>query len=210
MATADQTRLSRIEDIKARSDQLRRELTAELANQDVSFGKDTTELLKFHGIYLHTDRDRREARRPDGTRPPKLDWLMVRSKIPGGKLTSRQFLEHLDLSDELADGTLRITSRQGLQLYAVSKDNIRQVIRRINEVSITTLGACGDVGRNIVCCPAPFHQDPVHRQIQALADECGCPTTCFENKCDAVWEDLNCKVKCGEKKCNFSYAIVKP
>ena len=171
MTMVDKAALSKVESIKARGDLLRGDLANELADPGVSFGQQTAEWLKFHGIYLHKDRDRRNAGQPDEAKSPKLDSLMVRSKIPAGKLTSRQFLAHLDLCDELADGTLRITSRQGLQLYAVSKDNIRQLIRRINEVKITTLGACGDVGRNVVCCPAPLCQNPVHQQIQALADE---------------------------------------
>ena len=46
---------------------------------------------------------------------------MVRTKIPGGKLTSEQLLAELDLCDEVGNTTLRITSRQGLQLHGVVK-----------------------------------------------------------------------------------------
>ena len=46
---------------------------------------------------------------------------MVRSAVPGGKLTADQLLGELDMCDELGNGTLRITSRQGLQLHGMPK-----------------------------------------------------------------------------------------
>ena len=95
---------------------------------------------------------------------------MVRTKIPGGKLTSEQLLAELDLCDEVGNTTLRITSRQGLQLHGVVKKNLKQAIRRINEVQLSTLGACGDVNRNVMCCPAPYQKN-IYRQTQALADQ---------------------------------------
>ncbi len=105
---------------------------------------------------------------------------MVRTKIPGGKLTSAQLLAELDLCDEIGNSTLRITTRQGLQLHGVLKSHLKEAIRRINEVQLSTLAACGDVERNIMCCPAPHRHDPVHDQMQALADRLAehlCPRT---------------------------------
>jgi sulfite reductase (ferredoxin) len=104
---------------------------------------------------------------------------MVRTKIPGGKLTSRQLLAELDLCDEVGNTTLRITSRQGLQLHGVLKSDLWRTIHRINEIQLSTLAACGDVERNIMCCPAPI-EDRVRRQMQQLADELAvhlCPRT---------------------------------
>ena len=83
---------------------------------------------------------------------------MVRTKIPGGKLTSEQLLAELDLCDEVGNTTLRITTRQGLQLHGVLKSNLKRAIARINEIQLSTLGACGDVNRNVMCCPAPYHE----------------------------------------------------
>ncbi|HMC11322.1 MAG TPA: NADPH-dependent assimilatory sulfite reductase hemoprotein subunit, partial [Pirellulaceae bacterium] len=62
------------------------------------------------------------------------------------------------------------TSRQGLQLHGVVKSNLKQTIARINEVQLSTLGACGDVNRNVMCCPAPYHKN-IYRQTQAVADQ---------------------------------------
>src|SRR4030095_12968155 len=96
--------------------------------------------------------------------------FMVRSKIPGGKLTSEQLLAELDLADEVGNTTLRITSRQGLQLHGVGKPNLKAAIARINEIQLSTLGACGDVNRNVMCCPAPYKRN-IYRQTQELGDK---------------------------------------
>jgi sulfite reductase (ferredoxin) len=80
-------------------------------------------------------------------------------------------LAELDLCDEVGNTTLRITTRQGLQLHGVLKTNLKQVIRRINEVQLSTLAACGDVKRNVMCTPCPYKGDPVHEQLFALAGE---------------------------------------
>ena len=45
------------------------------------------------------------------------------------------------------------------------------MLKRIHEVGLTTMGACGDVSRNVVCCPAPYRRDPVHGQIQWMAGQ---------------------------------------
>src|SRR4029078_3017163 len=87
-----------------------------------------------------------------------------------GKLTSEQLLAELDLCDEVGNTTLRITSRQGLQLHGVVKSNLERAIARINKVQLSTLGACGDVNRNVMCCPAPYKKN-IYRQTQALADQ---------------------------------------
>ncbi len=89
-------------------------------------------------------------------------------------------MAELDLSDEIGDTTLRVTSRQGLQLHGVLKSDLRQAIARINQVQLSTLAACGDVERNVMCCPAPFHNDPVHDAMQDMADRVAahlCPRT---------------------------------
>lgn len=51
------------------------------------------------------------------------------------------------------------------------KQDLKRTIARINEVQLTTLAACGDVKRNVMCSPCPYNGDPVHGQMQALADK---------------------------------------
>src|SRR5207248_3217070 len=67
-----------------------------------------------------------------------------------------------------ANGTLRITTRQGFQLHGVLKQNLKGTIARINEALLTTLGACGDVERNVMAPPAPY-ATPVYQELQRVA-----------------------------------------
>src|SRR4029077_10748915 len=124
-------------------------------------------LLKFHGTYQQEDRDARKTRRKDGV--GKHFMFMVRCKIPGGCLTAGQYLAMDDLAGQYANGTLRFTSRQGIQLHGVLKSHLKETIAGINQCLLTTLGACGDVERNVMCCPAPHHQTRVRAQIQEPA-----------------------------------------
>ena len=62
--------------------------------------------------------------------------MMVRSRVPGGKVTAAQFLSELDLCDRFGNGTLRITTRQGFQLHGVLKGNLRETIREINRIKL--------------------------------------------------------------------------
>ncbi len=167
--SGDAEKPSAVEGIKAESRYLRGSIAEELRDGNPSFSKGNVQLLKFHGTYQQDDRDDRTAGAA-GRKSQRQFIFMVRTKIPGGKLTSAQLLAELDLCDELANATLRITTRQGLQLHGVLKSNLWQAIHRINQVQLTTLGACGDVNRNVMCCPAPHDQDPVHAQMQALAE----------------------------------------
>jgi glutaryl-CoA dehydrogenase len=162
---------SPVEGVKEQSHFLAGDISPELRDGLGHFGKSSEVLLKFHGTYQQDDRDERGTGGLDADGKKKKSYIfMVRSKIPGGKLTSEQLLAELDLCDEVANTTLRITSRQGLQLHGVVKSNLKQTIARINEVQLSTLGACGDVNRNVMCCPAPYHKN-IYRQTQALADQ---------------------------------------
>lgn len=157
-----QAELSPVEGIKSESGYLRGVIEAEGSDGTDGFGKSSETLLKFHGTYQQDDRDHRGG----SEHPPHI--FMVRSRIPAGILTSRQFLAELDLADEIGNTTLRITSRQGLQHHGVIKANLKQCIRRINEIQLTTLAACGDVNRNVMCCPAPYKNN-VYAAVQKLS-----------------------------------------
>jgi sulfite reductase (ferredoxin) len=124
-------------------------------------------LLKFHGSYQQEDRDARKARREGGLGKHYL--FMVRCKIPGGRVTADQYLALDELADRYANGTLRVTTRQGFQFHGVLKTNLKATIAGINATLLTTLGACGDVNRNVMACPAPHHHDGVRAQMQATA-----------------------------------------
>ncbi len=164
-------KLSPVEIAKEASNYLRGTIAEELRDANDFVGKASTQLLKHHGTYQQDDRGRRAEARVDGPAKAKFFSFMVRTAIPGGRITSDQLLAELDLCDEVGNTTLRITTRQGLQLHGILKKNLKQTIRRINEVQLSTLAACGDVKRNVMCTPCPYNGDPVHEQMYALAGE---------------------------------------
>ena len=166
---SDEVKRSAVEVIKEGSHQLRGTLAEELLH-DHEFGKDSEHLIKNHGIYQQDDRDVRKAKHDDGTAKGKQYIFMIRTRVPGGKVSSPQFLAHLDLCDQYGNETLRVTTRQGFQLHGVIKRELKAAVRGLNDTLLTTLAACGDVERNVMCCPAPIKNDLVHDQMQAMAD----------------------------------------
>src|SRR5262245_618756 len=129
------------EGIKEASRQLRGTIALELAKDTDHFADADKQLLKFHGTYQQEDRDARKARRKDGV--GKHHMFMVRCKIPGGRLTAAQYLAVDKLAGKYANGTLRFTSRQGIQLHGVLMGDLKRTIRRNNDCLLSTLGACG-------------------------------------------------------------------
>ncbi len=147
-----------VEDIKRSSGFLRGELAEDLVDGGDRFADDSTVLLKFHGIYQQDDRDVRRAR---ASQKLPLDYsCMVRASVPGGALTGEQWLA-LDRVADLADGTMRLTTRQGVQFHVVHKGELRELVAGINGALLTTLAACGDVVRNVMGSPWPDERQAV-------------------------------------------------
>jgi sulfite reductase (ferredoxin) len=136
------------------SDHLRGTIAAELTDPAPAFSSTSAQLLKFHGTYQQDDRDTRTERKRAGLDVDHI--FMVRVSVPGGVLTAEQYLTLDRLADHAGNGTLRITSRQGVQFHFVHKRELAPLVAGLTDHSLTTLGACGDVVRNITCCPAPL------------------------------------------------------
>jgi sulfite reductase (ferredoxin) len=167
--TAELEQMSGAEQVKARSRRLRGTLAEELLDNTPVFSDDAGVVLKFHGVYQQDDRDlRKEARRLGGD---KHHMMMIRTRIPGGIVSPDAYLAHDRIAGEWGNATLRVTTRQDLQLHGVLKGDLKRAIRAINDSLLTTLGGCGDQERNIMCCPAPWndrlHAD-VHKTLAAL------------------------------------------
>lgn len=157
-----------VEEIKLGSGGLRGQIAEQLADVGLSHVEDSENvLLKFHGTYQQDDRDQRVARAK--AKEDKAWSFMVRSKMPGGRITARQWLIHHELC-VLSEGSLRLTNRQGIQLHGVLKGNLKSVIRGIGRSGLTTMGACGDVVRNTMGPAAPV-KDERHLDAQRLAEE---------------------------------------
>jgi sulfite reductase beta subunit-like hemoprotein len=98
------------------------------------------------------------------------DWsFMIRSKMPGGRITAKQYLIHDDLCTK-AMGNLRLTNRQGIQLHGVLKGGLKEVIHNVCHSGLSTMGACGDVVRNTMGPAAPI-KDAAHADAQKLTEE---------------------------------------
>jgi sulfite reductase (ferredoxin) len=147
-----------LEDVKRASRHLRGDLAEEVGAATDAFEADSVSLLKFHGIYQQDDRDVRRAR---ASKKLPLDYsCMVRTSVPGGRITAQQWLAQ-DRLAEFADGAMRLTTRQGMQFHMVPKGSLRPLVKGINETLLTTLAACGDVVRNIMGCPWPDERQEI-------------------------------------------------
>lgn len=118
-------------------------------------------LLKFHGLYQQDDRDLRAERREARLEP--LHSFMIRIRLPGGVATNEQWQAIDALADEVANTTLRITTRQTIQYHGVFKEDLRTLMQRLDSVNLDSIAACGDVNRNVVCHVQP-DASPVHEQ----------------------------------------------
>ena len=162
------SKLHKNESIKSSSDYLRGTILEGLSDSlDGSLSADDQQLTKFHGIYQQDNRDIRAERRRK-----KLDkayTFMARICLPGGICTPQQWLAVDDLSNYCEFKTLKITTRQAFQLHGILKSNLKNTIRTVNDALLTTLAACGDVNRNVMCNPNPL-QSHVHEEVQAVAE----------------------------------------
>ncbi len=158
---------SKVEAIKIASRYLKVHMADEAFNGLSHFTEDAATVLKFHGSYQQDDRDHRTLLKREGKE--KAYSMMVRVRMPGGKCTPEQYLAIDELARTVGNGTIRITTRQEFQLHGIPKADLGAMIRKINEILLSTLAACGDVERNVLTCPAPI-VDGVRGAMQDDAD----------------------------------------
>ncbi|QHW29757.1 assimilatory sulfite reductase (NADPH) hemoprotein subunit [Paenibacillus rhizovicinus] len=160
---------SDVEDIKRRSDYLRGTLEETLKDQITgSISEDDNRLMKFHGSYMQDDRDVRNERSKQKLEP--AFQFMVRVRAAGGLVSPEQWLMMDRIAQKYANDTIRLTTRQSFQLHGVIKWNMKQLIQEVNEELLSTLAACGDVNRNVMCNPNPY-QSAVHEQVYEWAQK---------------------------------------
>lgn len=160
-------KLPEAEIIKRESRYLRGTIAEGLADDATGALSDAdTKLTKFHGSYQQDDRDLRDERRRQKLEP--LHIFMLRLRLPGGVLTSGQWLGLDQLADECGNHTLRLTTRQTFQFHGVFKSRLRPLIRKVNELGLDSRGACGDVNRNVVSNVNP-HESSLHERIHRTA-----------------------------------------
>jgi sulfite reductase (NADPH) hemoprotein beta-component len=139
---------SPVEKIKTASRLLRGTLAESVADPLTgALRDDDTHLIKFHGSYQQDDRDLREERRQQKLEPAFS--FMIRTRLPGGAATPRQWLAMDAIAGEFANGTLRLTTRQAFQVHGVVKRELKATIAAMNAALVDTIAACGDVNRNV-------------------------------------------------------------
>jgi sulfite reductase (NADPH) hemoprotein beta-component len=193
--------LSRNEVIKEASAYLRGTLAEGVADEITgAISDDDQQLVKFHGMYLQDDRDLRAER--SKKKMEKAFAFMLRVRIPGGTLSPAQWLALDEVARLYGNRTLRVTTRQAVQLHGVIKSNLKATLKEIDQVLLDTLAACGDVNRNVMCDPNPY-QSRAHAAAlslaKAISDHLTPKTTAYRE----IWLD-------GEKIAGGDEEVVEP
>ena len=129
------------------------------------------ERLKWAGLYAH------------GTH---RGYFMLRTKVPGGRLTPEQAEVVGEVAEEFAtapaehggaeqnelwgDAYLDITTRQDVQMHWIEIEDVPDIWARYGEVGLTTVQGCGDSARNVLGCPAAGLTDHECFDAQPVVD----------------------------------------
>ena len=159
--------LSELEKIKYDSNFLRGTLVESLADPITgSMVFADTQISKFHGMYQQFDRDLEKERKRQKLEPAYS--FLIRVRVPGGVVIPKQWLQLDAISEQYANHTLKLTTRQAFQLHGVIKSNLKKTIQGINAGLMDTIAACGDVNRNVMCHPNPAESE-LHAEVYETA-----------------------------------------
>jgi len=162
-------KLPLLERVKVEGDALRGTIAESLKDELTgAMREEDTLLMKFHGMYQQDDRDRREERAQK--KLERLYSFMIRLRMPGGILTSEQWIALNNIAGKDSTDELKITTRQTIQLHGVFKSRLKPTHQVFNSVHLDTIAACGDDNRNVTCSPNPV-QSPLHEEIFSYASK---------------------------------------
>src|SRR6266581_1339530 len=131
---------SRVERIKEASAYLRGTLEEGLrAEVTGAISEDDAQLVKFHGMYLQDDRDLRGERTKK--KMEKAFAFMIRVRFPGGICSPAQWRTLKGIARDYGNGTVRLTTRQSVQLHGVIKSNLKPALAAIDAALLTTIDA---------------------------------------------------------------------
>ncbi len=119
--------------------------------------------LRWWGLYPQGD----GAGTKGGTDP----FFMLRLKIPGGKLSARQFRLIGRLSAKHARGTADITVRQNIQFHWIPAEALPDIFDNLAVEGLTSMGACGDDTRNVTTCPLSGLDPDPRNDLSDLVEE---------------------------------------
>ena len=187
MSNIDWSTLSEVEKIKYDSNYLRGTIKESLDDPITgAIAVDDRQLSKFHGIYQQHDRDLEKERKFQKLEPAFS--FLIRVRMPGGFVTPKQWLQMDAISEQYANHTLKLTTRQAFQLHGVLKRNLKTTIQEINHTLLDTIAACGDVNRNVMCHPNPA-ESVVHAEVLKTANEISAHLTPQTTAYHEIWLD---------------------
>ena len=96
---------------------------------------------------------------------------MIRTRSPGGFIPPELYLTLDKLSQEYGNHTLRVTTRQGFQIHGILKKNLKPTMAAVIRNMGSTLGACGDLNRNVMAPPAPYKNRPEYQYTWEYANK---------------------------------------
>jgi len=157
------------EDMKIQSNYLRGTIAEGLRDESTgAISASDQQLTKFHGTYMQDDRDIRDERKAQGLEPAYS--FMIRCRLAGGISTPKQWLQMDEIASTLGNETMKLTTRQTFQFHGVVKGKLRPAMQAINRALMTTIAACGDVNRNVMCSSLPQHSK-YHGEVWAVSQK---------------------------------------
>jgi sulfite reductase (ferredoxin) len=110
--------------------------------------------FRWWGLYTQR-RPGIEGGRTGTLAPEELDdeYFMLRVRIDGGRLSTKQLHMIGDVSHRYARDTADLTDRQNVQLHWVRIEDVPEIWRRLEAVGLSTQEACGDTPRVVIGSP---------------------------------------------------------
>ncbi len=181
--TSSPKKLSKVEHLKTDSNYLREPVASELLLDTNYFSEDAIQILKFHGSYQQDNRDNR-------VKGQEKDYsMMLRTRNPGGFIPPQLYLALDRLASDYGNETIRATTRQGFQMHGILKKNLKPAIAAIVQNMGSTLGACGDVSRNVMTPPAPFNTKPEYTYAREYGERIADLLTPHSGAYYEIWLD---------------------
>lgn len=134
----DTTKLNHVEFVKLEKDGLEsaQDVKGYGNKQFTDLTADDIERLKWLGLYMQS---------------PKTDgYFMLRVKVPGGLINSRQLRVIAGIAKDFGRGIVDITTRQALQFHWLTVNKLPEILERLAQEGLTTIGAAGDCPRNVM------------------------------------------------------------
>lgn len=130
----------------------------QVVGEAVSLGATHRVAAGNRGLYQQKLRgDEQTVRRPRGpTAKNDIErrW-MIRIRTAAGGVTAGQLEKLCGIAMRFGDGSIRVTTRQAIQLHGVALGAGPEVMRQLQAALLRTAGSCGNTVRNLTCCALP-------------------------------------------------------